>query len=180
MELAESGFCIKGEFVAPCKELTFYEFPDEKEVIVLILEYFKRFLPQIAKKKTDYYNKPIIVNPKDITVVYQGDAYGDYVAVLGLVDDNSTYPDDSFYHEETNYVFQVDLQVTADDALASLENLIKLKSIVKTLLVNMDNNLQLITTMEGFSWGNYGINDSNKYIRQGTQRFSIQSTNIRK
>ncbi len=47
----ESGFCIKGEFTPPCKQLTFYEFATEKEVIVLVLEYFKRFLPEVLKNK---------------------------------------------------------------------------------------------------------------------------------
>ncbi len=58
----QHGFCIEGDIQPFCKELKFFELPDEKDIIVLILEYFKRFLPQVLKRKTDYYNKPINFN----------------------------------------------------------------------------------------------------------------------
>lgn len=173
------GFCIKGEFVPPCKELTFYEFPDEKDVIVLILEYFKKFLPQVLSRKKDYYNQPISMDPKDIDLVSRKD-YGNYVVVLAIADDNSSYSENGL-QENTEYAFQIDLQVQEDDTKASLENLIKLKSAVKTLLVNMDNNLNLLTDIEGFSYGYAGdIEDSNKLIRQGTYRFSILGNSYKK
>lgn len=173
------GFCINGEFQPPCKQLTFNEFPDEKNVIVLILEYFKAFLPKIIKNKKDYYNKNIIIDPKDIGLRLEKE-FGDYVVILSIADDNSSYPDQNFYIEETEYNFQIDLQVLAEDSLAALENLIKLKSAVKTLLVNMENNLLLTTVIEGFSYGSFGIDDElNNYIRQGTYRFSIQDKNFK-
>lgn len=178
-ELESVGFCINGEFQPPCKNLTFYEFPDEKNVIVLILEYFKTFLPQILKTKKDYYNKSIIIDPKDIGLTTQKD-YGKYIVVLSIADDNSSYLDENFHIENTEYVFQIDLQVTSDNMLASLENLIKLKSAVKTLLVNMENNLLLTTVIEGFSYGNFGLDESKEFVRQGTYRFSIQDNNFKK
>lgn len=173
------GFCINGEFNPPCTELTFYEFPDEKDTITLILEYFKRFLPEVLIRKKDYYNQPIIIDPNDIDLITQKD-FGKYVIVLSISDDNSSYNDENFYLEDSEYVFQIDLLVVADDMIASLENLIKLKSAVKTLLTNMDNNLQLRTTVDGFAYGNFGKSESNTYLREGIYRFSVQSDNYRK
>ncbi len=176
----QHGFCIEGDIQPFCKELKFFELPDEKDIIVLILEYFKRFLPQVLKRKTDYYNKPIIIDPKDIDLILQK-GFGPYVVLLSIADDNSTYPDNDYYSESTEYAFQIDLQVYSEDALASLENLIKLKSAVKTLLISMENNLDIITVIDGFSYGASGLEEgSNNFVRQGTYRFSIESTNFRK
>lgn len=172
------GFCIEGEFEPFCKEFTFDEFPDEKGVMVLIFEYFKRFLPEILKTKKDYYNKPIIIDPNDIGFTAQMD-YGKYVVVISIADDNSSYPDENFYIEDTEYNFQIDLQVVANEMLESLENLIKLKSAVKTLLVNMEKNLSLNTVIEGFSYGNFGKDESQNFVRQGIYRFSIQDKNFK-
>lgn len=175
----ELGFCIKGEFEAKCKDFTFQEFPNEKDVIVLILEYFKTFLPIILKGKKDYYNKSIIIDPKDIDLMTQKD-YGKYVAVISMTDDNSTYIDENFSLENTEYAFQIELQVVADGVLESFENMIKFRNAVKTLLVNMDKNLKLNTVIDSFSLeGVGGIEGSNKFVRQGTYRFSIQSTNYK-
>lgn len=173
-----NGFCIQGEFNPSCREMTFYELPDEKDVIVLILEYFKRFLPQVLKRKSDYYNQTIVIDPKDIDLISRPD-YGKYVVVLSITDDNSLYPDNDFQREISTYAFQIDLQVQADDMLASLENLMKLKSAVKTLLINMENNLRLTTVIDGFSYGQYGLDESNRYVRQGIYRFSIESDNYK-
>ncbi len=173
------GFCVKGQFEDRCKDFIFDEFPDEKATIVLILEYFQVFLPQLLRKKKDYYNKPIIIDPKDIDLVAQKE-YGPYVVLLSITGDTSIYPDEQFFRESTEYSFQIDLQVYSDESLASLENLIKLKSAVKTLLVNMDHNLQILTEVGDFSYGSFGIDESNQFVRQGIYTFSIQDTNHKK
>lgn len=182
-----SGFCIQGDNpLSQCKDFIFDEFPDEKGVIVLILEYFKTFLPQMFQKKdikgrlihTDYYNKPIIIDPKDIDLTVQKEP-GSYVVVLSITDDDSSYPDEEFYQERTVYSFQIDLWVHADDSLGALENLIRLKSATKTLLVNMDRNLDLKTFIDGFSFGEFGIDESHNFVRQGTYRFSVEDTNFK-
>ncbi len=45
----------------------------------------------------------------------------------------------------------------------------------------MENNLDIITVIDGFSYGASGLEEgSNNFVRQGTYRFSIESTNFRK
>lgn len=175
------NFCIEGEYIFKCKTPTFEEFDDERDVIVLILEYFKRFLPQIMYQKKDCWGKPIQIDPKDIGVTTQKD-FGNYVVILVPTDDNSTYNDERFTVEDSVYSFQLQLEVREDDSEGSLENLIKLKSGVKTMLINMDNNIGLNTSIEGFSYdGPFDdIRDSNKFIRQGFYKFSVSDTKVKK
>lgn len=179
MEENTYGFCIKGELPLICREPIFTEFPDQKNNIAIILEYFKKYLPIIMNRKTDYYNKPIKIDPKDIGLILQKD-YGNYVILIVPTDDNSTYADERFYQEDFEYAYQIQVQVRANDAEESLENIVKLQSGLKTLLINMDHNLGLITNIEGFSLEGVGIDDANNIIRQGTYRFSITGQNFRK
>ena len=176
-----SNFCIKGEKQIQCQNPIFLEFDDEMDIMILVLEYFKQFLPQLMATKKDCYNKPIIIDKKDIGVVVQKD-FGDYLLVLIPTEDNSSYKDDNFMMENSNYAFQLQLHVSSVDAEGSLENLIKFKSGVKTMLTNMDNNIGLNTTIEGFSFDG-PFNDpirNNNFVRLGTYSFSIEDTRFKK
>lgn len=175
-----NSFCIKGEKELVCHNPTFLEFDDEIEIMMVVLEYFKRFLPQLMKTKKDCYNKPIIIDKNDIGVTVQKD-FGKYILVLIPTEDRSSYRDDNFVMEDTEYAFQLQLQVTEDDQEGSLENLIKFKSGVKTMLVNMDNNIGLNTNIEGFSFDG-PFNDpieNNRFVRIGTYDFSVQDTRVK-
>lgn len=173
-------FCITSENEFKCTSPIFEEFGDEILIIKIILEYFKRYLPEVMSKKVDCYNRQILLDPSDIDVKLQKDP-GKYVVILVLTDDESKYPDDGFRLEETTYSFQLNLEVVEDDVEGSLENLIKLKSGVKTLLVNMDRNLGLTTNIEGFTYdGPFTIEGTNdKHVRLGTYRFSVSDTQVR-
>lgn len=174
------SFCIKGEKQLKCYNPTFLEFEDEIDIMIVVLEYFKQFLPQLMATKKDCYNKPIIIDKKDIGVTVQKD-FGNYLLVLVPTEDNSSYSDDNFIKEDSQYSFQLQLQVREDDQEGSLENLIKFKSGVKTMLVNMDNNLGLNVNIEGFSYDgpfNDPI-DNNIFVRLGTYNFSIQDTRVK-
>lgn len=175
------SFCIQGDRPLICKTPVFQEFEDEIEIITIILEYLKQYLPQIMAKKLDCYRKPIKIDPKDIGVVVQKD-FGNYLVVLVPVEDNSFYPDDYKRTEESEYVFQIDIQVSEDDCEGSLENLIKLKSGIKTMLVNMDDNIGLNSTIEGFSFDGPFDDplDNNRFVRQGTYRFSVQDNRFKR
>lgn len=172
-ETIDSIFCIRGEIPLVCKNPVFHEFQDETEIIILILRYFKTYLPVVMRNKLDCRNRPIKLDPKDIGVSLQNEL-GDYVVLLVPTDDNSSYRDDNFFQEDTEYIFQLQLQVAEEDSEGALENLIKLKSGVKSMLVNMDNNLGLNTVIDSFSFeGPYGVESSTKLIRQGTYTFSV-------
>lgn len=176
-----NNFCIQGEEQFKCKTPIFPEFDDEIETITIVLEYLKRFLPRIMSNKKDCYGKNIKIDPKDIGVTVQKD-YGNYVVILTPTDDNSSYRDDNFQLENTLYAFQILMEVREDDSEGCLENLIKLKSGIKTLLVNMDINLGLNITIDGFSFdGPFSDPQSNnKIIRQGIYRFAISYNRVKK
>lgn len=175
-----NNFCITKENEFNCVSPIFEEFDDEITIMKVILEYFKRYLPGIMIKKLDCYNKPIVIDPRDIDVTFQKD-FGNYVAILIPSDDNSVYPDDNFKIEETEYVFQFHIEVRENDSEGALENLIKFKSGIKTMLVNMDQNLGLITKMGPFSYNGpfNDPNDINAIIRTGTYTFSVKDTHIK-
>lgn len=176
-----SNFCVRGEEQIQCKDPIFLEFDDEINIIVIILEYFKQYLPQLLESKKDCYNKPIIIDKKDIGVTIQKD-FGDYVLILIPTEDNSSYRDDNFMMEDSEYSFQLQLQVREDDSEGCLENLIKFKSAVKTMLTNMDRNINLNTVIDGFSYdGPFGDPvQNNKFVRLGTYTFSVQDTRFKK
>lgn len=168
-----SNFCIDAETVLKCKNPTFLEFEDETGVIITLLAYFKRYLPQVMASKLDCHKRNIKIDPNDIGVVPQSNS-GDYVIVIVPSDDNSSYKDDRFFFEDSEYVFQIQIETRDDSSEGALQNLIALKSGIKTMLVNMETNLGLSINIEGFSFeGPYSIEGSKKLIRQGTYRFSV-------
>lgn len=175
------NFCINSEQEFKCKSPSFNEFDDEIDIMILVLEYFKRFLPRVMSDKKDCWGKTIKIDPKDIGVVVQKD-YGNYIIVLAPTDDNSSYLDDNFTIENSTYAFQIQIEVREEDSEGCLENLIKLKSGIKTLLVNMDINLGLNVLIDGFSFdGPFSDpHSNNKIIRQGTYRFSVLNTQTKK
>lgn len=175
-EELQGQFCIEAEIPLKCSNPVFDEFPDMTDIMILVLRYFKTYLPELMLKKKDCYKRPIKINPKDIAFVAEGEL-GDYVVIIVPTDDNSTYKDDNFFQEDSEFVFQARLQVVEDDSEGALENLIKLYSGVKTMLVNMDQNLGLRTAVGPFSYdGPYTIEGSKRVVRDGVYSFSIFDT----
>jgi hypothetical protein len=167
------GFCIEGISEPICKDPDLSEFKDEIPLIAKILIYFKQYLPIVMSKKKDALKRSIIIDPKDVDIEYQKEP-GDYVVILGLTDDNSSYTDD-FRQEYYDYAFEFSLEAKGHNFEGSKQNLLLLKSGVKTLLVNMDTNLGLETTIDGFSLD--GIREGEGYlIREGSYRFSVSGT----
>lgn len=175
-----SIFCPSSELKLQCKEPIFEEFTDETDIIILILEYFRKFLPSVMYKKKDWSGQPIKIDPNDIGIRVQKDS-GNYLMVLVPLEDNSTYPDDMSRLENSDYVFQIQIQVREEDTEASLENLLKFKSGIKTMLVNMGHNIGLNVNIDGFAFdGPFSDpQSSNKQVRVGIYRFSVIDTKVR-
>lgn len=175
-----NNFCIVGEVPLKCKEPKFDEFEDETSLIVLLLHYFKTYLPEVMAKRVDSKNRQIKMNPADIDLTTHKYP-GDFIAILVPTEDNSSYRDDGFMFEDTEYVFEFLLEVKADDFEGSMWNLVKLKSGIKTMLVNMDYNIGLNLIVDNFSHGGTGtIAETKQFVRGGTYRFSITDNRIKK
>lgn len=179
-EEIENYFCVETDTCPTTTDVTFWEFDDEIDVMNLILHYFKKYLPFVMSHKKDHKNRQIKIDPDDIGVIPEKD-YGDYIVLLIPTEDSSTYEDNSFLMENTEYNFQIDIEVKSDDAKSSMINLIKLKSGVKTLLVNMDSKLGLNVTIGSFAFaGPFTMEGTKGVVRAGTYKFSVIDTKLRK
>lgn len=174
-----NNFCITGEEQFKCKEPTFLEFENEIPIMITVLEYFKRFLPRLMSNKLDCYNKQINIDPKDIDVILHKE-FGDYVVVLVPTEDTSSYLDDNFTIENSEYSFELQFQARDSDPEGSLQNLILLKSGIKTMLVNMDVNLGLNVEVGPCIFDGPFEIDSNKTVRTGSYKFTIKDSKIKK
>lgn len=179
MDELESSFCIEGTPDLKCKEPRFDEFENEIPLMKIILAYFRTYLPSLMIKNKDCRGRWIKMDKEDIGVSLRKEP-GDYIALLVPTDDLSSYPDDTFTLEDSEYAFELQLRARDIEFEGALENLIILKSVVKTMLVNMDYNLGLAVEIEGFSFGGLTLESENKLRRDGTYRFSITDSRVKR
>ncbi len=168
-----SVFCIEAEEIRDCTGLTLFTYKDNVHLVSKLFAIFQIYIPQIAEHFEGSSGEPIKILKEDITLT-PPESLPPMGILLQPTDDLSNYGED-FSFENSVYVFEAFLHVRGAIFENNEWDLIKLESIVKTLISGLEEIMQngFTVSFDGFRYLGTET-QANYYVRTGITRFTLR------